>query len=85
MGNEIETAKQSVLSEVKAANGILTDKQFDSIFENARGKRSKYLAFPPLWFICANTDKSHAFHVHAAHLLMRDGELGHKNGQYVCI
>ena len=83
MCEKLNKAKNNVLTEISKNKGVLTDNQFDNIFERKRGCGK--LIFTPMWFICANIDKNLAFHIHAAHELMKENTINHKNNAYTLI
>jgi hypothetical protein len=81
MNDQLEQAKKRVLAEIDSSHGRLSDGRFDSIFKFKRGSNTVF--FTPIWFMCANSDKYHAFHIHAAQALMLEGKIDHKEGNYI--
>lgn len=91
----LEQAKNNVLTALSENDGTLTESEFDNIFCSGtvqkiiNGKNvcervfSKYRVFAPLWFVCANIDQSHAFHLYAIKALIKDGKVN-KGGKKYC-
>jgi len=80
----LDSAKKHVMEAVKNNSGRLTRDEFDSVFEIVQRPRTdkQRLCFPPMWFNCTNSDKSHAFHLYAVQSLVREGVLTESNGVY---
>jgi hypothetical protein len=76
-----EKLKVPVYNIVKAMtenNGQLTSSDFDDAFsrytiKDCKHVRCRFLVFPPIYFVCANADRNHAYHLMVMQMLVSFG------------
>jgi len=79
--------KNELISELINHGGSISFQEFDETFFFTRygrkgRERGKYLSWPPIWFICDNSDRSLAFYMWNMWKLCETGLVFQKDDSY---